>query len=357
MKQNKNYRISAAALLITLVLLTGACSEISLFTLLVNEQEGDFKMSQDVVNVRYGETYYVKVQGGFLPYSFATTSSVGTLNTSTGLYETPNTGGGLELVEIESSDRFGSSGETAIQVYPELSTSDSMISVREGDTAEFTVSGGITPYSVAAEAGSISIIVPDDRYEYTAPSSPGMDYIEITDSINNSISITVEVYPPAPVELEMLPTTAVILPTGTQDFTVTGGDGFNPGFSIDLSPNIGSTSNNGVDTITYTAPNSEGALILSFTDSSGTTVSSEIEVIAAPLKLTPSTVSSSPGSILEFTASGGIPPYTFTEQVGSGNLEVISATSVRYETNKPPPIAKIRVTDDAGTTAIANIDM
>jgi len=363
MKRNAYSKIGAAALLIVLSLLFGACSEISLFTLLVNEQDGDFRMSQETVNVRYGETFYVKAQGGFLPYSFTTTSSIGTLDISTGLYEAPNTVGGLELVEIESSDRFGSIDTMKIKLYEHLEASLSSFSIRMGETQNFDVSGGYTDaigYAVAADYG---IITPVDSDTFTyEPVSTGTDYIEITDEINNSISITVQVLTAS--ELEITPTYAVIPPGpgSTQIFTISGGTGtFPDDFTVTLSDAFGSLEPDPLpNPFEYTAPVIEGAVILSVTDGDGTTVTADIYVTAdtpATLTINPSYVEALPGAILEFTASGGIPPYTFKEQVGSGNLEVISATSVRYETNSPPPKAKIKVTDDAGATALANISM
>ncbi|MGC9313622.1 MAG: hypothetical protein ACP5IA_13125, partial [Sediminispirochaetaceae bacterium] len=110
----------------------------------------------------------------------------------------------------------------------------------------------------------------------------------------------------------------------------------------------------------YTAPGTEGAVILSVTDGAGTTVTADIYVTGetpATLTLSPSYVEASPGAILEFTAAGGIPPYTFSILSGAGYLEKISPTTMRIETSSPPPLAKIRVTDAVGSTATANIDL
>lgn len=360
MKRNMYYKIGAAVLLIVLLLLTGACSEISLFTLLVNEREGDFKMSQDVVNVSYGETYQVKAQGGFLPYSYETASVYGTLDPLTGEYTAPQTGSGDEEVEIMSSDRFDSSDTMKIRLYTHLEATLTSFTIRMGETQNFDVSGGyiVTAYTVTAVYGTI-IPVDSDTYTYD-PASTGMDYIEITDEINNSISITVQVLSAG--ELGITPTYAVITPGGTQPFEVSGGTGIFPGdFTIELSdPGFGSISNDGIDTITYNAPASEGAVILSVTDDIGTTVTADIYITGetpVTLTLSPSYVEASPGAILEFTAAGGIPPYTFSILNGAGSLEKISPTTMRIETSSPPPAAKIRVEDAVGNTATANIDL
>ncbi|MGC9313701.1 MAG: hypothetical protein ACP5IA_13520, partial [Sediminispirochaetaceae bacterium] len=346
-KGNTKNRIGAAAILIVLLLLTGACSEISLLTLLVNEQEGDFAMSQDIVNVSYGETYYVKAQGGFLPYEFDLQAENGDdIDPQTGYYTAPQIGSDLLDVGIIASDRFASSDTMKIRLYTHLEASPSSFTIRMGETQEFTVSGGYTDaigYTVAADYGTITGV--SSPFTYTPPISTGMDYIEITDEINNSISISVQVLSAG--ELGITPTYAVITPDApgnTQLFTISGGT---PDYTGTLSESFGTIPANPLTSpFTYTAPGTEGAVILSVTDDAGTTVTADIYVTGetpVTLTLSPSYVEASPGAILEFIAVGGVPPYTFSILSGAGYLEKISPTTMRIETSSPPPLAKIRV--------------
>jgi len=358
---------TAFIVMFSLFILSG-CSEISLFTLLSNEQEGDFGISQDVVNIREGTMYDIDAQGGFLPYSFAIVSGDGSINPLTGLYTAPLSAGGLLIVEIESRDRFDSRDTGTIRVYAPLSAVPSAFSIKTDDPPRsIDVSGGylITAYTAVAERGTISP-VDTDTFSYDPPAVAGWDYIEITDDINNSISISVEVLPASTsTVLQLQPTTAVITigPGASQEFTLTGGSGSFPGdFIIELSdPGFGSLPPDPLpNPFTYTAPSVPGAVTLTVTDGIGDSVFSDIYVVSATpevLELNPSFVETSPGAILEFTASGGLPPYKFSILSGAGFLEKVSPSTMIIETSSPPPVTKIRVTDAVGSTATANIDL
>jgi len=67
MKRRHLFHINLLILLFILLGLFISCSEISLFSLLDGEQEGDFSLDQKAVNVHTGDAIYLKASGGFLP--------------------------------------------------------------------------------------------------------------------------------------------------------------------------------------------------------------------------------------------------------------------------------------------------
>jgi len=289
------------------------------------------------------------------------------INPDTGLYTAPDIiSGGLETAEIESLDNIGSSDISTIRVYSPMTASPSNFYIRiSGDPPKtITVLGGYGDYSITPERGTVSsaTVVHDGSFDYTPPVDVGngYDYIEITDALNNSVSVTAVIGPAAGTILELLPSYAVLTPSGTKAFTVSGAFGIFTNFIITLEPAFGTFTDNGIDTISYTAPTGEGSTTLTVEDEAGATASSDIYIASETpevLEINPSFVMTSPGTVLEFIASGGIPPYTFTILSGAGYLEKISPTTMKIETSSPPPLAKIRVTDAVGSTATANIDL
>jgi len=72
-----------------------------------------------------------------------------------------------------------------------------------------------------------------------------------------------------------------------------------------------------------------------------------------PLEITPETVQVAQGSIVEFTASGGIPPYVFSRVNGSGTLVQTSPNTANATSSSV--VSMIRVTDNLGNQAQGKI--
>ncbi len=369
--------------LLILVFLTG-CSEISLFTLLSSEQEGEFRLDDEVVNIEEEKEYQISARGGFLPYSYTIISGGGSIDPVSGLYTAPSGVTDYIEVEIESTDRFGTRATTMLQVYEALTASPSSFSIRVGGTNEsVTVSGGVGDYEISAESGKIydssgvteinSGTGPSFTFQYNPPAIKGMDFITVTDDLENSFSISVEVLPPEGSELELFPSYAVLKP-GDPDyiFEVFGGIGgddpayFNfelePGSSGSILPAVYNFAESRWE-IAYQVPGSDGTAVLTVTNENPVTfevyeqVSSDIYILTddpPELDIKPSFRLTFSGRELTFTASGGIPPYVFTKIQGGGTLEQVSDNEAVLETAKPNPIV-IRLMDAIGSSAQANI--
>jgi len=372
-------------MIISLGLVSSGCSDISLFTLLSNEQEGEFALDDEIVNVREGEEYQVSARGGFLPYTYSIISGGGSIDSQSGLFSAPVGVSGYLEVEIECFDRFDTRDTTKIRVFQILSADRNSFSTRVGAANEpVSVSGGVGDYTISAilgkiyDAGGTAEIGtgtgPAFSFQYKAPAVKGTDFITVTDELNNSLSITVEVLPPEGSELELFPSFMILKP-GDPDstFDVFGGIGGDDPDYFSFELEAGSDGSlvlppmyNSVDSrweVTYQVPAGDGSAVLTVANRNPVTlelygqVSSDIYVMTEDppaLEIKPSFRLSFSGRELSFTAAGGIPPYEFAIISGGGSLEQVSATEAVLETDKPSPIV-IRLTDAVETSAQANV--
>lgn len=361
-------KILSVTLLLGLLMLTG-CSQLSLFDLVEKEQEGEFSIGVKSVNLKVGSEFNFNSVGGYLPYTYAVNegTGTGTIDPATGAYTAPGTVG---EATIESSDGLGhrDTASVVISDYEAIMADPATFGIHVGDPdQEIVVSGGVGPFTVAAVHGVMtptSFSTTPDTVNYSPPPElpdAGTDYIEILDEQENSLTIKVDVLPAVgSVDLEILPTYAVLATGGNETFDITNNTGHD--LTVALSDSVGNIDVNTVAAgvtsagVTYSAPGSEGAVYLTVTDDvTGESVQADIYVQAevTPLEISPSNVQVAPGTTVEFTASGGFPPYVFSRLNGSGTLVQTSPTTANYTPSSV--ISMIRVTDGVGNQAKVKI--
>lgn len=352
-------------ILVPLVFLVYAgCSQMSLVDLMESEQEGEFSLGIESVNLKAGSQFNFKSVGGYLPYSYAVKdgTDTGDIDPATGMYAAPET---ESEVTVESRDRLGHRDSARVVIYESIEADPATFSIHLDDSPQaISLIGGIGSLLASAELGEISPSEPvesGDVVTYSPPAATGTDYIEVIDELDNSLSIRVEVLADTDdIVLEILPTDTVLNPGDSQEFTITNTTGHD--LSIALSDSFGSIDEDEVDddetnaSVEYSAPGTEGSVFLTVTDdNTGDSVQADISVQAeeTALEITPGNVEVSPGSTVEFTASGGVPPYVFTRLNGSGTLEQTSPTTASATSTSM--ISMIRVTDNVGNQAKGKI--
>ena len=148
--------------------------------------------------------------------------------------------------------------------------------------------------------------------------------------------------------LTLSPDYAQVGVNGTLDFNAEGGF---PGYKYSMIQGTGTID---PDTGLYTAPGTEGTEIISVKDSYGNTKTASIEVIIGAgtpvLIISPSSLTVFKGTNAAFTATGGIPPYTFSLTSGIGSI----TPGGLYTAPASTGTATIRVTDSDAVPSTDN---
>jgi len=327
---------TAALMVLGLSLVLTSCGDLSLNTLLENQEPGELHMSPRSTTVVIGTSITLQGYGGFKPYSYAKGLGTGDgdLETKTGVLTTTSTG---SLI-IEVTDYFGKEAQGTVEIIIQLKI------LYAGQPAEqlifalpdpppleldFGHSGGLGPYVYSVEGSGASI--DPDTGEFST-SGIGEFIVDVSDSLGNSSVAMVKVLDVGG-PLTISPEVTYVLKDDTVVFTAYNYDPLSYSFSVQ-PPGAGTITS--TTPATYTAPSFETVETIVLSDDV-TTVTAKVHVLSSdppPLSISPVSFGENLeyGETVTFTASGGFPPYTFwLEYDGAhGTLVKINDTQALY---------------------------
>ncbi|MGZ3775551.1 MAG: Lcl domain-containing protein [Pseudobdellovibrionaceae bacterium] len=285
-------------------------------------------------------TYTVAAIGGVPPYKFFIASGEGRVDKSTGVFTAPSA---LGVTAIHVVDSVGNFDLATLTTTTALSISPSNILIAKNGSLTFSSTGGVPPYSYTVQAGglgSIGVLTG----QYVAPNISGTETVRVTDAAGHISDASVTI-------------TNNNLSFSVANLTLAVGN------SIDISTLV----NGGVAPLTYiaessqglftgsvyTAPNVPGTYQITVHDSQALTPNSVTATILvnSALSLLPTTAAVSVNAEKVFSASGGVPPYTYSKQSGSGSI----SSSGLYTAPASNGTAILLVTDARGNTATASV--
>ena len=341
---------------IGVLLMLSSCGEISMYAALDSQEPGPFRMAQAEVLLPLGGEFQLAATGGFRPYTFELVTALDTeaVHASSGLFQAP---GSSTVARVVGTDRFGARSSVFIRIFPPLRATPSTIAVETSDNRTVPIIGGYGSLSLGDEQprGLVSLV--GNNVEYTAPAEvgDGTDRCEVTDELGNVAVVRVTVFAPDALRLEANPANRVIQPDGQVVFDAFGGSGFYS-FSVELPYDNTHLTTSGSSTTFAPAGGTQDAFV-TVTDTVDPQQSVTVMVIVVsdpapqPLSISPSGGNFLSGTTVEFTASGGVPPYTL-ERYGPGSGQPVAVTGTtnkwRYTLIKPPPPRKFLLTDHAG---------
>jgi hypothetical protein len=305
-------------------------------------------ISPATASILVNEQVPFTASGGTPPYSY---TLFGDGSLAGNVYTAPATSGTATITVTDDASHSRSATVTVAPDTP-LSISPSAISVPTDGSVTFSASGGVPPYSYSESDGSGAASGPDnENYDYSAPSSAGAVTVTVTDSDSppTSADATVTVFVPSGGgSLELFPTTVTVYTNSSVTFTGVGGTGTYT-YSID-APADGTIN---ATTGKYTAPASAATDTIRVAD--GVNQQTATVSVLAPLTIAPASTAVTVGGVVNFTATGGAPPYFFNETAGSGVASGADNEFYDYTAPGAPGAATVTVTDSASNTAHSSV--
>jgi hypothetical protein len=294
------------------------------------------------VNVPVSALVKFTAQGGVPPYAWAEdTNGTGGSIDPTGLYTAP-TIAGTYTVSVTDSDGASQEATVFASATVPLSISPATITIAADGSVTFLASGGSGNYDWSLLQGDGTLA----SATYTAPGFAETAKIRLTDTATSDTrDATVTVTAP-PAVLTISPTT-VSLATG-QTMAFSAGGGVEPyAYSVLTGGAGGSIIAAGL----YTAPASAGTDTVRVTDQASFTSEATVTVFF-PLTIVPTSVTVQTGGTYAFSASGGVPPYSYSAASGAvdSNGVYTAPTSAGTDT--------VEVVDSIGnaSTAVVTVE-
>jgi hypothetical protein len=296
----------------------------------------EFKLPALSVNLVAGSTYQIVPTGGLAPYSYTLQAGAkGTIN-GAGLYSAPASQASTDVVEVR--DSLGNQLNLSVKVVLPLQVTTPTPDIYINQTANIVVTQGLEPYTYRVSNGLGTIT---NAGLYTAAGTATVATIEVTDAMGTKVSQNVSVYGAFVVS----PLSKNLLINTTQQISVSGGK--TPYiYTVEAGP--GTISNTGL----FTAGATAGDVIIRVKDSL-TGDQSLTYKVATPLNISPTSAVVIGGNTVQFTATGGLTPYTYSLTQGVGSI----SQSGLFSAPVVEGTSRIRLTDAMGQTQNVNIDI
>ncbi|MGZ3791890.1 MAG: beta strand repeat-containing protein, partial [Bdellovibrio sp.] len=303
---------------------------------------GTLQISPHVMKIeKSGGFSSFQALGGVPPFTFSI-NGTGTVNATTGQYTAPSTSGVTDRVTV--TDALGNTSEAVITVTDATRFFAKNAIVHVGEVLDFTslIFGGAPGYSLSVAAGEGTV----SSLNYTAPSSTGNYAVTITDNNGLTTQSLILVYP----AFSIFPTQLNISVDSKDFFTVQGGV---PPYSFQILSGLGTID---PQTGVYSSGPQTGIAVVKVTDAQNNSSQANVS-ISSRLALGSDLQKVAGGGTVTLIASGGVPPYVFSVESGSGTLTSINASSSSLVTSLTPGVIQVSVTDALGNSAFNYIQV
>lgn len=264
------------------------------------------------VTITMASTASYPISGGVGPYSPAS-SDTGVVTASVTASTLTLTGVGSGSAVVVLRDSVGGSATIAVTVgtLPALYTSaPASIALTKGVAVTYVVGGGAAGYSAISSDTRVATASVSGSVLTITGAGSGTASVVLRDAAKNTLTVSVTVG--SLINLfTSAPGAITLLPSGTQTYVISGGEG---PYLVASSNTAFATASvlQGVLTVTGVAAGSASVVV---SDALGAIVPIAVTVTPAsstPLAVTPLSATASVGDTLTFTISGGDPSYSVT---------------------------------------------
>jgi uncharacterized protein YjdB len=253
-------------------------------------------VSPDTATLAQGQTLQFTASGGVTPYSWSVdNTAVASINATSGLLTASNLGT-AQVSVIDNTGRSDTSGTITVVDTPVIAVQNAVMSA--GDSQALSVAGGLAPYSWSSSNMAVANINGNGTVDAL---SAGTTTITVSDSVGNSDSVVIEVR-----SITLTPQTQSLVIGETLQFSVSGG-------VLPYIWNVSDTNVASIDANGLLTALAQGTVQITAIDADGITVTSAlITVSAVTIAVNAPAATTSVGANLQFTASGGVAPYTWS---------------------------------------------
>ena len=255
-------------------------------------------VSPDTASLRPGDTLQFSAAGGTAPYTWSVSdTTLASIDANTGLL-TALAVGTVRVLAVDANGVADSSGDIIIS---DIAITPNTALLTVGDTQQFTATGGTAPYTWTT--GNLAVATIDANGLLSAVGA-GITTVTVTDANGVSVSSgNIEVR-----EIVVDPQTASVLVGATQTFTASGGVA---PYTWSVSDTTVASIDPNTGVLTGIAP---GTVVVTATDADGISGSSGVITVTDNhvISITPYTASVRRFGTIQFSASGGPAPYTWS---------------------------------------------
>lgn len=222
-------------------------------------------LTPDAPSMPINDTETFVGSGGVPPLVYSVQSGGGSIDSGTGLYTAPGVAGSAV---VRVTDAYGNYSEETVTITGPLSLSPATITIAVNIQTTLTATGGTAPYTFSIQSGDGSVDA--STGVYTAPATPTVAVVRVTDNLGATDDSTVTVV----ADLGISPSSITLAVFTNFTFTTTGTTSSNLTYSV-----AAGTGSINATTGVYTAPSAVGSDTVEVTDDSLQVASATVTVV------------------------------------------------------------------------------